>query len=185
MVRITAEARRARARDRAKKLIVGLVAASDGKLVGKLRLYKAFCRAHLLYFEETGLELTGYPIVHMPNGPGIDNAAELIDELRQDGVLNEAIGNTDRAHERIYTTVGEATVEQDPEKSEAIRKAVEWANALTYKELKDGSHNRSWRESGMGAEQNVFLDVVEDARIDDMRAEAKSRLARMQSLASA
>ena len=86
-----------------KRVIVALVSASKGKLVGKLRLYKAFYRAHLEYFSATGLDLTGYPMVHMQDGaPGIDNAQELIDELREDGHLVEKVGTPRRPNERVY-----------------------------------------------------------------------------------
>lgn len=171
-----------RARERAKRTMLGLVAASDGKLVGKLRLYKAFYRAHILYFEETGLELTGYPIVHMTNGPGIDNADDLIDEMEEEGTLYEAVGNGGREKECVYTTVGVRRLEEDAEKADAIRKAVEWANALDEDELKAASHNRSWRESGSGREQNIFVDLLSDERVLQIRKESDARLERIEDL---
>lgn len=185
MARLSREERGARARERAKLTMLRLVAASNGRLVGKLRLYKAFYCAHLLYFRETGLELTGYSIVHMTNGPGIDNADDLIEELEQEGTLLETVGNGDREKECVYTTVGGGQLEEDPEKAEAIRMAVEWANALDEEELKAASHNRSWKESGNGREQNIFVDVLPDADVIRIRSEAKERLARIEGLVPA
>lgn len=185
MARLSKEERARRARERAKLAIVGLVAASEGRLVGKLRLYKAFYKAHLIYFESTGLDLTGYSMVHMPNGPGIDNAQELIDELMESGALLEAVGNGDRAFERVYTLGPNVPTEADAEKSEAIRQAADWANALTERELKDGSHNRSWRESFNGEEQNIFVDTLSDERVGEIRREGLDRLGQIELLVEA
>jgi hypothetical protein len=182
MARLSRVERAQKARERAKRTILGLVAASDGRLVGKLRLNKAFYRAHLLYFEETGLELTGYPIVHLEQGPGIDNADDLIDELEQEGRLLESIGNGPRKRERVYELVGTPVSDEDVDKTNAIKRAVVWANALTEEELKLGSHNRSWEESGMGKQQNIFVDVLSSERVLSIRAEADERLAKIEDL---
>jgi hypothetical protein len=185
MARTSSAERRARARERAKRTMLELVRASDGTLVSKLRLYKAFYRAHLLYFEETGLELTGYPIVHMPNGPGIDDADLLIRELQALGVLEESQGSGDFENERVYIVVGDAPAEQDAEKAAAIRAAVEWANALSITALKRESHKQSWHESGMGSEQNIFIDTMTKERVSQIRDEAEERLFRIEDLATA
>src|SRR5580700_9796459 len=64
-------------RDRAKLVICAIIDAMGGAVNGKLRLYKAFYYSHIVYFQSgPGIVLTGYPIVKMPLGPGIDNAAE-------------------------------------------------------------------------------------------------------------
>jgi hypothetical protein len=185
MARLSKEERALRARERAKRTIIGLVATSDGRLVGKLRLYKAFYRAHLLYFEDTGLDLTGYSMVHMPNGPGIDNAKDLIQELKETGTLTETVGNGVRTKECVYTTPEGIPLEEDEERLDAMRRAVAWANALTEEELKDGSHNRSWRESVNGEEQNIFVDVLSDARVAEIRNEAWERLSQVEELVGA
>lgn len=124
-------------------------------------------------------------MVHMPNGPGIDNAQELIDELMEAGVLREVVGNGDRTRERVYTIEGVVPIEEDVDKLDAIRRAVAWANGLTEKELKDGSHNRSWRESESGEEQNIFIDVLGDERVDEIRREAKERFAQIEGFSTA
>lgn len=170
------------ARERAKRTILGLLDASGGRLEGKLRLYKAFYRAHLNYFEATGLELTGYPIVHMPNGPGIDNAQELIDELSEAGLLKETIGNGTKLNERVYEVIGDSCREEDPDKVAAIAAAVKWAKTLSEKQLKDGSHNRSWREGISGKEQNIYVDELPPERVEQIRREAGKRLAGLEKL---
>ena len=59
----------------AKQVICAIVEAAGGKLEGQVRLYKAFYYAHLYCWENAAEGvLTDYPIVRMPNGPGIDRA---------------------------------------------------------------------------------------------------------------
>ena len=184
MARYSKEERLARARTRAKQTVYALINASNGRLVGKLRLYKAFYKAHLEYFEATGLDLTGYPMVHMPNGPGIDNAQELIDELMDEGLIREEIGTPDRPKERVYTCVGQMDEDADDERAEAIRSAVAWANALDEEALKDGSHNRSWNETLPGEAQNIFLDAVPEDRLDGLRNDLEKTAKTLKDLAA-
>ncbi len=140
-------------------------------------MYKAFYRAHLNCFETTGLELTAYPIVHMPNGPGIDNAQELIDELSEAGQLRETVGNGLKLSERVYEVVGKVTQEEDQEKVAAIAEAISWANSLNEQQLKDGSHNLSWREGNTGLQQNIYVDGLSEERVDEIWQNANKRMA--------
>ena len=175
MKRISREERLAKSRERAKQTIQELVAASGGSLTGKLRLYKAFYKAHLNYFESTGLELTGYPIVHMTNGPGIDNAQELIDEMVASGLLIEQIGTPGRAAERVYivdTHIGQL----DPEKLTAITEAAKWASELDERQLKEESHQFSWHDSSNGDRMNIFSDTIQADRVIEIRNETQHRL---------
>jgi hypothetical protein len=58
--------------DRAKRVLVDLIRAAGGEWRRKTRLYKAYYLAHLFYAEaETG-DLTNWPVVKMPYGPGIE-----------------------------------------------------------------------------------------------------------------
>src|SRR5437667_11993892 len=69
-------------RERAKRLILEILRQSEGGL-GKTQLFKAFWLAHLYYFKMAPGYLTDWPIVRMPNGPGIDRADRLILDLVQ------------------------------------------------------------------------------------------------------
>lgn len=71
----------------AKKIIVEIIRQAGGKWIGKTKLYKAFYFAHLYYFESAPDYLSDWPIVRMPNGPGIDSGDELLRELAATGVL--------------------------------------------------------------------------------------------------
>ena len=73
---------------RAKQILLEIVRqAPDGQFKGKLALFKAFYLAHLLYAEKSPGYLTEWPIVRMPNGPGIHAADQLLLELAGEGVL--------------------------------------------------------------------------------------------------
>ncbi|MDX2065920.1 MAG: DUF4065 domain-containing protein [Fimbriimonadaceae bacterium] len=177
MPRYTPEQRALRARDRAKRTILALVNANGGELVGKLRLYKAFYRAHLDYFRATGLELTGYPIVRMPNGPGIDNATDLIDEMRASGDLTEEIGTRGLEFERAYRARRDNLAELDADQLQAVHSAVQWANSLSSAELSEASHQASWHETVNGQEQPILIDALSAEELVARRSEARARLA--------
>ena len=66
---------------KAKQIIKEIIRQAGGRLDGKTRLYKAFYLAHLFYFERSPGLLSDWPIVKMPNGPGIDDGDILIDSM--------------------------------------------------------------------------------------------------------
>src|SRR5436189_4755977 len=80
-------------REAAKHLILKIVAMAGGRLEAKSRLHKAFYAAHLIYWRERQGVLTDYPIVKMPNGPGIDDLEGLLEEL-VDGDALEVVEGT-------------------------------------------------------------------------------------------
>lgn len=54
---------------------------------GEPKLFKAFYFAHLYYAKANVDYLTDWPIVRMPNGPGIDKFQPLLNELIHEGIL--------------------------------------------------------------------------------------------------
>src|SRR5262249_11867399 len=75
------------ARTRAQDVILEILRSADGEWTGKARLFKAFYFAHLYYASERPGRLTDWPIVRMPQGPGIDRSEELFEELKEQGQL--------------------------------------------------------------------------------------------------
>ncbi len=67
--------------DRAKQVLVELIRAAGGEWTGLTKLYKAFYLAHLYYADSAPGYLTNWPIVRMPNGPGVESGDELLTEL--------------------------------------------------------------------------------------------------------
>src|SRR5437667_5852958 len=81
-------------RERAKRLILEILRQSEGGL-GKTQLFKAFWLAHLYYSKNARGYLTDWPIVRMPNGPGIDQGDSLLLQLIHSGDVvrtYEAVG---------------------------------------------------------------------------------------------
>ena len=72
---------------RAKKIIVELVRQAGGQFQNKTNLFKAFWKAHLAYAANQPGYLSTWPIVRMPNGPGIDDFDTLLSEMLADGWL--------------------------------------------------------------------------------------------------
>ena len=73
--------------DQAKQVLVELIRAAGGEWTGLTKLYKAFYLAHLYYAESAPGYLTNWPIVKMPNGPGIESGEALLNELVIAGIL--------------------------------------------------------------------------------------------------
>ena len=53
--------------------------------------YKVFWRAHLRHMLQHGRALTDWPIVRMPNGPGIEKGPELLAQLAEEGAIVQEI----------------------------------------------------------------------------------------------
>ena len=76
-------------KERAKSVILEILHQAGGEL-GKTKLFKAFWLAHLYYCKMAPGYLTDWPIVRMPNGPGIDQADSLILELAHSGHVSRS-----------------------------------------------------------------------------------------------
>ena len=68
----------------AKRLILEILRQAGGE-IEKTKIFKAFWLAHLYYSKIAPGYLTDWPIVRMPNGPGIDRGDQLIVELIHSG----------------------------------------------------------------------------------------------------
>src|SRR5207302_1127974 len=71
----------------AKGVVLELLRTGDGEWTGKTRLFKGFYFAHLYFANNNPGLLTDWPIARLPEGPGIDNAVKLFDELTNEGLL--------------------------------------------------------------------------------------------------
>ena len=164
------------AHDAAKRVLCQLIEAYDGRLPGKIRLYKAFYAAHLFYWN-TGIgTLTTYPIVRMPMGPGIDNSKNLLDELMADGYIKIGEQYNGPHKENVYELVKPYPFsDSDPSTEatrEAIQKAVLWTKDKTAAELSEETHaySRSWREGKDGEELDIYIDVLSEEDYEHMQA---------------
>jgi hypothetical protein len=159
-------------RDEAKRIVVGIIRDSGGVLYGTTRLYKIFYYAHLFHWEEQEGALTTYPIVHMPNGPGIDCGPSLIEELVVDGIVCSSTRQKGPYKEDVYT-VDLARVADHLTAAEhaSIGRAITHVGNADTKKLSDDAHDasRAWSEAQSGRELNIYLDTLSDLEYAQMR----------------
>lgn len=167
-------------REKAKRVIVEIINKAGGSLIGSTRLYKAFYTAHLYYAEDAPGFLTDWPIVKMPNGPGIHEASSLIAELVREGILTEDRVTVGPYPARKYVATQKAQEfgsALDEVERESIKKAVDFIGDTTGKALSDWSHlqSRSWRMGSPGHQLNIYIDLIEDEDYEE-RAQSIEQL---------
>lgn len=154
-----------------RRLIRAAVHFSGGTLKGKLRLNKIAWLAHTTYARETAGYLTDWPIVHLPEGPAIDDLADVIADMRDDGeliVVRSSIGMPN-AREDYSLPPGykpdEDLAAMGLHGYEAIRDAVELFKDMKGAEISDYAHENSatWRSTSNGDPQSVGLDNLDEA----------------------
>jgi hypothetical protein len=158
-------------RAEAKRLILKILAISGGRLEAMSRLNKAFYAAHLFYWQQHGKLLSDYPVVKLPNGPGIDDFEKLVAELEAEEKLTIEKGT--KGPYPQTTLVLKAAVEiapQEPE-YEAIRKAVRWVKGHTTAQLSDITHDRPSYQAQprVGYEQAIYLDAISEEDYESIR----------------
>jgi hypothetical protein len=155
-------------RELAKQIILEIVRASGGTFDGATRLYKAFLFAHLYYFRAEQKILSNWPIVHMPNGHGIDDGEDLLLELTQEGKLEITIGQNGPYPESRYKLVGEHHSKLNPAATRAIKDTARFVADKSGRELSDLVHEKSrcYKDGSSGHELNIYLDLIDDAALE-------------------
>lgn len=162
----------------AKKVIVEIIRLAGRSLTGTTRLYKAFYFAHLYFAEYSPGYLSDWPIVKMPNGPGIDEGDSLLDQLVATKVIQTSSKSVGPYKAIVYKLTG---VELPGEKlssdaTDAIKKAVDFVKAKSATQLSDITHefSRSWKKVDNGREMNIYIDVIPEDEFSKRRRELKS-----------
>jgi hypothetical protein len=178
-----------RDKDRAKAIIVEIVHQSGGEFQNKTNLYKAFWRAHVEYAKIHLRGLSRWPIVRMPNGPGIHKYDTLIGELMAEEILAvEEVPSGPYIALRFHL-IGTANADAlgDDEKS-AIRTAILAVRGKPASKVSDESHSesRAWLagEPGDGDEIDVFLDAMSEEEATKDCGDLNAMLRQVQSVAA-
>jgi hypothetical protein len=152
--------------DQAKQVIVELIRAAGGEWTGLTKLYKAFYLAHLYYAESAPGYLTNWPIVRMPNGPGIESGEALLNELVLAGIVSRQSARIGPYPTTRYRVVADALPGPPLEeaKLDAIRSAVNFVQEKTANELSEITHeySRSWNAARDGQTLNIYIDQIDD-----------------------
>jgi hypothetical protein len=157
----------------AKRVILEIIRQSGGD-IGKTKLFKAFWLAHLFYARMARGYLSDWPIVRMPNGPGIDRADKLIDELIAEGKVvrtHEPKGPFTEINCRLTGEAGENPLSETA--VAAIREAVNFLKGHTADSASDLSHDfsRSWNNLPNGAELDIYSDLIPDDEYEARKEE--------------
>ena len=160
-------------KERAKLVIAETIRQAGGVLQNKTNLFKAFYHAHLIYSQKHAGYLSTWPIVKMPNGPGIHHSDELLGELMAQGVLQigevRAGNYTAFKFELCDDRFLEGQLE--PEAVEAIAEAVKIVEGKSAYRVSSESHahSRTWRNAADGEELAIYCDLIPDAEYRERR----------------
>ncbi len=164
--------------DRARRVILEIVRQSPGdEIVGKAKVFKTFYFAHLFYASRSGGYLTDWPIVKMPNGPGIDGFDELIAGLVKAGAMTTEPAMVGPYRSTCYRATGQPFTSGSlpPQGQDAIRDAVELTADKTGAELTNitHEHSRSWNQAKLGEDLSIYIDLLPE---DDGHSAEQMRL---------
>jgi hypothetical protein len=153
-------------KNRAIRIIAEIIRRAGGELTGTTRLNKAFYFAHLYYAESAPGYLSDWPIVKMPNGPGIDSGNQLLAEMKDAGLLSTdhvQVGPFQAVRFRLTgkEVPGDAL---PPDAIRPIEQAVELVQVKAASELSELTHDfsRSWNLAKDGEELNIYIDLIPD-----------------------
>jgi hypothetical protein len=151
---------------KAQNVILEILRSADGEWTGKTRLFKAFYLAHLYYANQTPGLLTDWPIVRLPQGPGIHNSEQLFADLVNGGYLT-----VEPVHEGPYpeyryrlTDKGFAATRPAEDACCAVEKAVGFCEGKTGADLSQITHerSRSWIKGQDGDILDIYIDLIPD-----------------------
>jgi hypothetical protein len=152
-------------RDRAKQVILHILKMA-GVGLGKSKLFKAFWLAHLFYAKNYPGYLSGWKIIRLPHGPGIDKGDDLIFQLKKSGIIT--VGHEPKGPylETICRLVKEDALTDLPEAADtAINTAVSVIMRHdTAMQISEWSHefSRSWNVTPNGSELDIYSDLIPD-----------------------
>ena len=160
----------------AESVLLEILRQADGEWTGKTRLFKAFYFAHLFYgLQRPGL-LTDWPIVRMPQGPGIDNSDELFTRLIEGGLLtSEMVHGEGPYSEYRYrlTDQGLRALPVPDDAARAIEKSVLFCKDKSSGQLSQltHDHSRSWIEGKDGDILDIDIDLISEEEYAKRQAE--------------
>lgn len=163
---------------RAKRIFLEIIRESGGNF-GKTKLFKAFWLSHLYFNAKSITVLSDWPIVRMPNGPGVHRGDVLLGELEQEGAIK-----INRVPKGPFTEMVCELADplSDNEVGElevaSIKEAVDFINDSSATEISRLSHDysRAWNENENGAELNIYTDTTPDEEYVKVKTEMEGLL---------
>ena len=149
--------------------------AWDDPTLGKTRLYKTLWLSDFLAYARLGRSITGADYVHMPQGPGPDNAEHLLQQMLENGELLL------RSEPRFAYSIQRPLALREPELDEVfapseiaiVEEVLRQFDGQRAVDTSDWSHENSvgWRLTDDGERipyETVFLSA-ESPTMDDER----------------
>ncbi len=151
-------------KERAKDVIVAIIEEAGGVFDNKTNLFKAFFHAHVEFARSERGFLTTWPIVKMPNGPGIHDFNTLIGELIVGKALQmESVNKGQHSAFRFRLNQPNTRPADLPDGARrAIQIGVKAVKGKCTGIVSDESHNRAWQAAQNGKEINLCLDLIGD-----------------------
>lgn len=162
-------------RERAKHIVLQILKQAGGSL-GKTKLFKAFWLAHLFYAKNSAGYLSGWKVVRLPHGPGIDKGDELILQLKKSGAVTLDHEPKGPYTETICKLAEQGGLHNLPDEArKAIAAAVKVIKMHdSASQISEWSHeySRSWNTTPNGSELDIYSDLIPD----DLYYERKQKL---------
>lgn len=157
--------------ENAKQVILDIIAAKGGRFAGKTLLFKAFYLAHLYYWLQAKGILTDYPIVKMPNGPGIDRGDDLLLQLLTEGLITQEYRQNGPYQETVYVLAKPYPVDPTDPRHKAALDAIDWIGERTAAEVCRIIHDfsRSWQRASDGEILPIYLDLLSEEEYQKMK----------------
>jgi hypothetical protein len=167
---------------RAKRILIEILRVCKGyQIQSTRRLFKAFYFAHLYYAKHYPGYLSDWPIVKMQYGPGVGCGEELLEEMKEEKIIDSFPSDEDGPFPSVLYRLLETTRSSGLELDEidAIKRAVDFVNSRTPDQLSQLTHDlsRSWNAAkDEGDELNIYIDLIPSAEYD-RRSEKMARIA--------
>jgi hypothetical protein len=161
-------------KNRAIRIIAEIMRQAGGEWTGTTRLSKACYYAHLYYDESAPGYLSDWPIVKMPNGPGIGSGNQLIAEMKEAGLLSTDHVQVGPFRAMRFRLTGKEPA-GDPLPADAIRpiqQAVQLVQDKAAGELRTPTHDfsRSWNLAEDGEELSIYIDLIPEDEYESRQA---------------
>lgn len=148
--------------------------AWDDATLGKTRLYKTLWLSDFLAYARLGHSITGAEYVHMPQGPGPDNAEELLQRMRDSGDIQF------RTEPRFAYAIQRPLAQSEPELDEVfapseiaiVEEVLRQFEGQSAVDTSEWSHDHSvgWRLTSDGERipyETIFLSSEAPTRDDE------------------
>lgn len=158
---------------RAKQILLEIIRVSGGRLRNKTNLFKAFYFSHLYFAKESPGYLSDWPIVRMPNGPGVDSAPSLLAELVSEGSIEIVSVPVGPFQAQEFRLKSDQLPNLPLDAIDAIRRGTKLVLGKRARRLSEFTHefSRSWNQAADGEELDIYIDLLSEDEYQRTRAE--------------